>query len=246
MRIAIITALHKRYELTKLFLSYYAKTWDHPLFAVIDNDDLQMWHLMRHFPEWTTCEHANQPLANKWLACMKLAEKHKDSFDAVMIVGSDDFIDDTYKKHVESALYLAFRESVDRFGEKALPEMHIQPRYIYYMDALKGRMMRVRHKRPGAGRVLTKPLLERIKYIPWSEGDANIDGSMDKRLACVYGDHIPYAFIEDDIGTILDVKTGESLWDYDYLRKKDFDDLDAEAILSERFPLIASRLLTWK
>jgi hypothetical protein len=155
-----------------------------------------------------------------------------------MIVGSDDFIDETYRKHCETALYLAHREYGDRFGEATMPEMHIQPRYVHYFDAVSGSMMRIKHKRPGAGRVLTNTLLAELDWTPWGAGDKNIDGSMDKRLAQVYGGNVPYAFVDDDIGVIMDVKSGESIWSYDYLRKGDFEDLDAAAFLPEHFPTI--------
>jgi hypothetical protein len=59
VRIAVVTALHRRYHLTELFLSYYAKYWPYPLFAVIDDDDLQMWNLVRRYPEWRFCEYSN-------------------------------------------------------------------------------------------------------------------------------------------------------------------------------------------
>ena len=247
MRIAIVTALHKRYRLTELFLSYYAKLWKHPLFAVIDNDDLDMWNLVRRYPEWTFCEHENRPLADKWLAVMDLAKRHSDKFDAVMIMGSDDFIDMVYRDHAETALYLAHREYNDRFGESQMPELHIQPRYIHYYQALTGEMMRVKHKRPGAGRVLTNTLMQKVDWKPWSAGDENIDGSMDKRLASVYGaGNVPYAYVEDNIGVIMDVKSGESIWSYDYLRKGEFEDIEASSFLPEHFPLLANPLLTWK
>lgn len=246
MRTAILTALHKRYELTELFLSYYAKTWKHPLFCVIDDNDLRMWNLVRRYPEWTVCEHRNQPLADKWLAGMQLCKEHKSRFDAVMIVGSDDFIDSTYYEHITTALHLAHREYEDRFDEGGLPEMHIVPRYIHYMDAVTGRLMRVRHKRPGAGRVLTNEMMDRLEWVPWTRGTTNIDGSMDRRLNEVYGGNVPYAFIEDDIGVILDVKVNENIWTYDHLRKKDFEDLDAAEFLPEHFPLIADQLLGWQ
>lgn len=245
MRVAILTALHRRYDLTELFLSYYAKTWKHPLLCVIDDDDLRMWDTVRRYPEWTFVEHRNEPLADKWLAGMALCKEHRERFDAVMIMGSDDFVDAEYKAHIETALYLAHRELEDSFGEKQLPPIQIQPRYIHYMDAMTGRLMRVRHKRPGAGRVLTNALLDALDWQPWRAGDRNIDGSMDTRLAQVYGGNVPTMPVEESIGAILDVKTGESIWDYDYLRQKDFEDLDAGDFLPRHFPLLSTPLLTW-
>ena len=245
MRVSILTALHKRYELTELFLSYYAKTWSGPLYCVIDNDDLRMWSLVKRYPEWTVCEYTNEPLADKWLAGMQLCKEHQADFDAVMILGSDDFIDNIYKAHIETMLYLAYREYNERFNETALPELHIQPRYIHYMDIETQRLMCVKHKKPGAGRVLSNALLDKMDWTPWAAGDKNIDGSMDKRLAVVYGGSVPYMYIEESIGSILDVKTGQCIWNYDYLRKGSYEDLDAEPYLKEHFPLITNNLLNW-
>jgi len=253
MRIAIVTALHKRYRLTELFLAYYAKTWNAPLFCVIDDDDLRMWSLVQRFPQWKHCEYSNELLADKWLACMDLASRFKDSFDAVMIVGSDDFIDDTYKTHVQTALHISHEQWKSQFpdDEHDLPEMHIQPRYIHYFNALTIDLICRKHKRPGAGRVLSNALLERLDWKPWRHGDRNIDGSMDQRLSQVYGGNAPYMYIEDEIGCILDVKAGQSIWSFEHLKtnnvtpKSPVFELEAEPYLKEHFPIIAGELLEW-
>ncbi len=248
-----MTALHKRYRLTDLFLAYYAKTWEGPLFCVIDDDDLKMWSLVQKYSQWTHCEYSNALLSDKWLACMDLASRHKDQFDAVMILGSDDFIDDVYKAHIYTSLHLTHREWGERFEDEEhdLPEMHIVPRYIHYFNALTSDLICRKHKRPGAGRVLTNAMLERLEWKPWRYGDRNIDGSMDQRLSQIYGGNVPYVFIEDEIGCILDVKTGEGIWSFEHLKTNNVTprspvfELDAEPYLRERFPIIANQLLEW-
>ena len=254
MRIAIVTALHKRYRLTEMFLAYYAKLWPGPLYCVIDDDDLKMWRLVRQYPQWCHVEHQNMPLADKWLRCMQLARVERDNFDAVMILGSDDFIDKEYQQHIETSLWVTNRGYVERFddAEGALPELQIQPRYIHYYDAPTARLISRKHKRPGAGRVLSNAMLERLEWRPWTHGDRNIDGSMDKRLAQVYGGNVPTAYIEEPIGSILDVKTDLNMWDFEHLRtnnvteKSPVEDIEAEPFLRERFPIIANELLGWK
>ena len=253
MRIAIVTALHKRYRLTELFLAYYAKTWQSPLFCVHDDNDLRMWSLVQQFPQWEHVEHANEPLADKWLSCMDLARRYEHTFDAVMILGSDDFIDAVYKAHVETYLHVVARDYAEKFSEVEfeLPELQIQPRYVHYFDANTARLISRKHKRPGAGVVLSNALLERLDWKPWRRGDRNIDGSMTQRLSQVYGDDMPTAFIEDNIGCILDVKTPTNMWSFDHLAtnnvtaKSPVEHLDAEEYLQEHFPLIANHLLQW-
>lgn len=244
MRIAILTALHQRYPLTRLFLSYYARTWDNPLFCVIDDDDLDMWEIVRQYPEWRFTTARNEPLADKWLAGMHFVKEHAAEFEAVMIVGSDDFIDQVYRDHIEVCIDLIH-------DMRPEPVYHIVPRHIHYLDAPTQRLMRVRHKRPGAGRVLSKAMLERLSWTPWRAGDSNIDGSMDKAILRVFGESLEYSYIEDDIGTIMDVKvrradgTQGNIWTYDHLLRKPHEELDTAPFLRKRFPLIADHLLYW-
>ncbi len=237
VKLGLLTAIWGRPRLTRLFLDYYdlqapfsvMRAAYSPKDSPADHD--LVLNAMNQGTMWTFDGYRNAPLADKWLGAINELKFH--DLDAVMIAGSDDFITPDYVEHCKKLVQDGAHMIV--------------PRHIHYYDARTARMMRVRHKRPGAGRVLSASLLERMNWQPWRKGDRNIDGSMDARLRETIGDEADriYTYIDEPLGAILDVKTGVNMWDYDYLRKKEYVDLDAAAFLPEHFPLIADELLEW-
>ena len=235
MKLGVLTAIWKRPRLTELFLRYTELLPFEVLVAVVSPEDPTLPDIRAG--QWQFVEHKNEPLADKFLAG---AAALRGQCDAVMILGSDDFVTLDYIEHCCSLL-------------TGGPQM-IVPRHIHYFDAIKCRLMRIRHRHPGAGRVLSAELCERLKWELWKREDGNVDGSMDARMKEVIGDRWKehYTYIEDPVGVILDVKTKLTQWSYQYLRDgahvdatKQYLSIEPAPFLEATFPQIAHTLLNW-
>lgn len=168
-------------------------------------------------------DHPNAPLSDKWNAGM---ESLAGRVDAVMVIGSDDFV---------SAAYV--RRAVEAVLDGA---SLVRSEDVVFYDAATGRAARARMPRMGAGRVLSRSLLDLLDWRPWPDGlSLRLDGGMDRRikrrltsapadrrrcrqvLISAEGEGEPGA---PRVPPLLDVKTlgtpgGTSLWSFDHMTR---------------------------
>ena len=145
MKLAIITALHERYRLTRLFLEYYQELQvpgvELGLFCAVTHDEHRMQEMLKGYPGWTSAATHNKPLTQKFAGCLVIANFWQP--DAVMILGSDDFVSAGY---IESAVNLL--DGADFIGNES----------VHYMQLGTDQVIRqYTNERPiGAGRVLSR------------------------------------------------------------------------------------------
>jgi hypothetical protein len=158
-------------------------------------------------------DYQNQPLSNKFNFGM--SQFKSISLDYVMILGSDNFCDDI--------LFLEYikimRNNFDLIG--------VLNSYIYDVKtSIMYRYLGYPKDNPrynetlGAGRVLSKRLLENLNYNPWKDGlSKGLDGSMWQKLS-------HYNFFEYKINTVqinglmLGVKTDTFITDVNKMKNK--------------------------
>jgi len=167
-------------------------------------------------------EAPNVPLSDKWNAGM---EALRDcGLDAVMVIGSDDFVSAGY---VAAAVEALRRESGQRVAH---PPRLVLPREIVFLDSETGRACAARPVRPGAGRVLPRASLDALGWRPWPDGlDRRLDGGMDRRLAAC-GVTGPEVVLPPDAGPVVDVKGPESMWPLDAMAKSARRELAADEV----------------
>jgi hypothetical protein len=167
MKIAIVTSLWGRPELTKIIAQYYAElanVKDIILIAAHTKEDYQDIHPVWHYVE---ASNANLPL--KFTQAFKEAKKH--NVGAVMLTGSDDLLSTSWFDYVERNYC-----STDNFvlGLKDFYFYHIKSKQAYHWKGFED----VDQGMPiGAGRTFSKHILDQIDWKPW--GDMNIKRGLD-------------------------------------------------------------------
>lgn len=233
MKLAIITALHQRYKLTGLFLGYYEalriKGFNIGLFCSVTQGDGLMKEIVSAFPAWTPTPSVNRPLSDKFNASMPAVRDFDP--DAMLLVGSDDFVN---KKYIT-------------WTADALSGGHlVVPKQVYFYDTATNRLMWGMYTRAGAGRMFSRECLKMCDYRPWPDQWDALDGGQDKRLSVENG----YEWVRPDDtdsfgGVILDVKTQENIWSFDHMLKRSHGFREPAPFLKKHFPSISGTLLNW-
>lgn len=241
-RLGILTALWRRPEVSAPVLRHYAAlaAQDHPpgvpsgidltLMAVRSPEDPDPCPPV---PGWHYAEAPNAPLSCKWNAgagalhaLPQNGPNGERGLDAVMIVGSDDFV---------APGYMAAAADAIRGGATL-----VRTEAVVFADAATGRAVRCRMARMGAGRVLAASVLDRLNWQPWPPGlGRRLDGAMDKRIRTSGGAR---QVCIQDAPPVLDVKSPVNLWDYDTVRAwggsraEDLSPQALRALLTEHYP----------
>lgn len=236
MRIALITALWKRPELTRLFLRHYAEM-EVPgvelvrLAAFSPGDDPYAAEVLtsEHRSGWTLVATPNEPLSDKWTNTLAVAQVYKA--DAILIMGSDDFVDAAYIQRIAAEL-----------------ENHpiIIPQSLYFYSTQKRELIYCTCSRGGPGRAIRRDVLDECGWSPWELGvDVGLEGAMDRRLGISNGR--PFRKIIGEDLTILDVKSGDNMWPYEHVQNMlGRKEADPEAFLRGRLPGVADELLAMR
>lgn len=175
MKVAVLSAVWKRPEITKLFVQHLVnmklpKGMKLSITLVGSPGDAFPVSLGKYVHY---LQAPNAPLSNKWNA--GLAVMNKD-FDYLLILGSDDFPNSAYFEFLQekAAMHEAFGLTDLYVANAPSKEVHYWPGYITYRSG----------ETIGAGRVLSKEVVKAMGYQLWDEGKAKgLDGSMSNKLA---------------------------------------------------------------
>jgi len=201
MRIAIVTGAYKRHELLDLFCRYYQWLQQRiPFDLVVACSETQTKQIVRHYGH-TAIMVNNHPLTRKF----NMAAQHAAGADYCIMLGSDDFLSEATLRHYVNL----FEQGYDYIGVldwwfyNSLTGAGLYWKG-YDTTANRGHLC-------GAGRALSKRLMEAVGWQPWEPGyDKILDTGMDVRLARV--EHTKHAFNLNDAGLFaLDIKTEENM-----------------------------------
>jgi hypothetical protein len=183
-KIILLSCIWGRKELTEIFLSYYKRLQEElvgtcdliPLIVGSEGVDTRL--MVERFC-FRYIEHENQPLSEKWEAGLKAA-KNIDS-DAVVIVGSDDFLTrDTIKEYLSwieiGVLSAGFSDGY--FLDLANPDDMLYWRGYGGMHRNAGMPRRI-NETIGMGRFYSRELLEFMNFSLWA--GPGIDKGLDSR-----------------------------------------------------------------
>jgi hypothetical protein len=189
MRLGVLTCIWKRHELAEAMLAHTLAIAREvaledivlELVAVVSPDDPGAEALVwdAGYP-WEAVVHANQPLSDKWNAGMDefAGEAYEPSanIDAVVILGSDDFVTaDLFRcwaKHLRDGWALLGVKDAYTFRPG-------DGRLVHYPGYGPGPRQ---GESLGTGRCLSRKLLQALEWKPWPEGLASgLDAGMMKR-----------------------------------------------------------------
>lgn len=160
MKIAIVTTLHGRPNLTRIVLDYYRRMAAHDknMVLVAVGSSQEDGDLARE-ARWNYGACANSPLSQKHNFLFRSARQHNP--DAIVLIGSDDLIHPNLIKY--------YRERLTPASEFLLGLQD-----LWFFSCKTGKM--IRHKgfigrnAPlpiGCGRIFTRALLNRLDWQPW-------------------------------------------------------------------------------
>lgn len=207
VKLLMLTCVWQREELTIEFYKYYqrikniiSKDIDLDI-IVVGSEGGNSRELCERF-SFNYIEHDNQPLTKKWQAGVDFSSKF--DFDALVIMGSDDFVEPSvfyiYEKMVKTnVLFFGFLDLYlyDYKSEKTA--------YWRGYGSASGGLNQPNRvgETIGLGRMLSKKLLEYLDFDLWRSVDANksLDGLMKKRVQSATG-MLPVA-IEDSLPVVV-------------------------------------------
>lgn len=236
-RLALFTCMWGRSRLTKMVLAHNARIQIENVeilrIAVYSREDPDP---TLGVPGWTYVKHPNRPISDKWQAGAKHVRKL--DVDAMMIFGSDDFLNAAFIEEAVSAIQRGHD--------------YVMPKSLYFYDtACREAIYCQLIGRVGGGRTLSRRLLEKLRWDVWELGyQKNIDGCMDRRLIEIGHKHPDYTI--DDIRStgalLLGIKLGEggNMHAFDKMRRGlQGEPVDAELLLAEYVPEYTPELLAW-
>lgn len=207
MRIGLLTSIWGRAALTELVLEHYASMKVSGVelvpVAVVSPGDLDPCQL---HPGWRYGGADNQPLSDKWNAGAKLMEVL--GVDAVVITGSDDFLNAAY--------FEAVAELIESGAD------YVKLGGLHFYNAPSDELIYVEDCYMGLGRCLSRTLMNAVEWQPYFPGRRwGIDGWMDYvcRPHCMNST----AWINDSRSRgifALDVKTDQNIKSFEDIERK--------------------------
>lgn len=201
MRLAFLTCFHDRARLSELFIrhtSIYGAIYG----AVTENDTYNKRFCEQHGVQYVMMP--NEPLGAKWNAAQALAMTGE--WDALLILGSDDFIDPVYLEAVKHELSRGFD--------------YLFPATCGMYDVATRRAVILSQQRAngalsyGAGRVLSRRLVEAVGPMWTPERMKGLDTDAGARVMA-HGFKGQVIGIGPDVPCVTDVKSGVNLWRFD-------------------------------
>lgn len=171
-------------------------------------------------PGWTYASHKNQPYTDKFNRGFQVL---RGKVDGVIVVGSDDFLTKEYIEHVRELI----KSGVD----------YAQPGALWFYDARSRRCIYGSVTRIGAGRMLSKRLLDHLGWYPYKAGlTSRLDHSMEDRVHPLV---VPKRITMEEGRVLVDVKTDNNIWSFNNMKHLGQREDDPETFWREHFPTIA-------
>src|SRR3989304_634356 len=232
MKIGVITAVWKRPEIFEMFakcILEIKKNTKHELLVIVAGSELHESEKLVTKYGFAYIEIKNNPVSNKFSAALKRAEQQQ--CDYVLLMGSDNMLSLDLWKHYEKAI----TDKIDFFGLKDLYFYDtVSKRAAYwggYIDERKG-------KPCGAGRLLSKKLLNKINWKLWKEGlDKGLDNSMEMILRNVQYTRRLISLKENGVHAI-DVKSEINITKFKLWENTSIID---STVIKNKFPCIFSK-----
>lgn len=200
MKVVVVTCLWRRHQLSGRVLARFAAAQknlrdvvDLDFVAVGSEKDVSAELAQQH--GWQYVEFANRPLGAKWNAALGRAREMEA--DAILVVGSDDWLSDGLIKHQVEAL------------ERGVQVAEIRDVYL-----LCGRTLECRRFGPtGVGRTVHRTILDKLDWSLWGPGtNCRLDAFMNKRLRAVGVESRESCYMSDvEGGSMVDVKAGTNI-----------------------------------
>lgn len=215
-RIGVLTCLWGRHALSDQVLHRYAvvregvaEHVDLELFAVGSEGDASEALAVRN--GWHYVEHPNRPLGAKWNAGLRAMRPY--NLDAVLIVGSDDWVSENVFLHYGTLLRAGFV----MIGLLDLHVLDLHTLRLLYWPGYPPESERA-GETLGLARCLHRGLLDRLDWALWDDTrEYVLDRNMTQRL-------VPHLRSGDRMAVLhgralgfaaLDVKSGENMWSFD-------------------------------
>ncbi len=146
-------------------------------------------------------QYRNDPLSIKWNAAVMSLEDVE--FDAVILLGSDDYIDEAFVQFVS--------DNIDGYDMIAFTDLYFEADdNTYYWEGYQNQR---RGEPAGAGKVYTKAFLERIKYNLFHEAkNRGLDGVSWRRCKDANAKMLITSVRENTL-FLCDVKDGQGMTD---------------------------------
>tara|TARA_R110000822_G_scaffold79199_5_gene189573 strand:+ start:596 stop:1219 length:624 start_codon:yes stop_codon:yes gene_type:complete len=193
-KIIVLSAMHGRHETVKYCLDKMPFI-DVVMIYSTDSDGA----FLDSQNVFATGQFKNNPLSFKWNAGVMSLEQI--DFDAVILLGSDDYIDEAFVEFV--------RSKIDDYEMISFKDLYFEEDGLtYYWSGYEGSR---KGEPAGAGKVYTKKFLERIKYNLFNEArDRGLDNVSWNRCKNANVKVLNTTLKENDI-FLADVKDGEGM-----------------------------------
>ena len=200
MKLVILTAMHHRHELNKIFgmaMSRIRDRYDVETHCVISTGDAENTHICDEYGiSWVTAK--NNPISNKFNVGMQ-ALRDRD-WTHVMILGSDDIPSNSFMEiQMQGAIGHDLAMINDMWFWGLNPKRAGWDKF-YYFPAGSSRI--------GAGRVVSRRVVEACDYAIWPpDRNAGLDGASVKRMkSAVNNMKLHGVNLKDAGGFLVDIK----------------------------------------
>ncbi len=202
--LALITGAWQRHDLFRLFCRYYADLQKKiPFELIVACSEAETLDIAKEHGH-TTIAVNNHPLTRKFNTAAQMAQ----GADYCLMLGSDDFITEkTLRYYLE-----LFDRGIDYIGVTD---------WWFYDSLTKKSLFWAGYDKAanrghacGAGRALSKNLMDKLSWTPWAAGyDKILDTGMDVRLSSIQ--HTKHFFSLNQLQLFaLDIKTAENMTVY--------------------------------
>jgi hypothetical protein len=217
-KLAILTCVWKRPELTETVLSSYRalredlhEQLELILLAVGSEGEVSKTLCERHDFEYL--EYPNSPLSHKWNAGVQSARNHDP--DGLVIVGSDDLINGSLLRAWAAKL----EEGFDFCGIRDLYVLDLSTLMLGYWGGYEHSAGKAdRAGEPiGCGRCFSRDLLDKMEWNLWPE-EPRLDEGLDELCLRHVGKKgfMPSSWLLEEAGSMaLDIKSGTNITSFD-------------------------------
>jgi glycosyltransferase involved in cell wall biosynthesis len=216
-KILILTCLWKRHDVFEVFkekIRILQSKYNIDLLVVGSEGEISK----SLCSEFHYVEAPNQPLSNKWNEGIKYAKDLE--WDYIMILGSDDIINDL------QFYYDCISEGYNFVGALDCWTYNIYTDKIYYFAGYTNHR---RGESVGAGRLISRGIIEQMNYELWNTGlKSSLDYSFEQKLNSISGIK-KKTYIGKDEGIInLGIYTNDNITQICMFKKDDLQKIDKE------------------